>query len=189
MAEQRRSTAEDWSDIRDFKGSNEDLRNVWKMWQTIFPEWPIELQRMDALLRRLPGQHYIHESGFCLSTLEKGTRGKIAVVAVLPEHRGHGLGTALLEKAKNGLHHAARADGAGELKSLETGSWTPRFWPKMPTDFPQEVKDFFVHRGKPHRALGLPRLMMPRVQQVQGWICSGSLQRYSWHCCTKCNNG
>lgn len=134
-------------DIRDFTSSEEDFEEIWQMWQTIFPKWQIERQRMEKILHLLPGQHYIHEKGFCLSFLADGAQGKIAAVGVLPEYRGKGLGTAFIEKAKAGLISLARANGESELKSLAIGSETPRFWPRMPTDFPPEVKNFFLHRG------------------------------------------
>ncbi|KAF4622739.1 hypothetical protein G7Y89_g14286 [Cudoniella acicularis] len=102
---------------------------------------------MEKLLHQLPGQHYIHEKGFCLSFLTDGPHGKIAAVGVLPEYRGKGLGTAFMKKAQAELRNVARANGEGELKFLEIGSMTPRFWPQVPIDFPQEVKDFFLHRG------------------------------------------
>ncbi len=136
-------------DIRDLTSSDEDFEKIWQMWQTIFPKWPIERLRLEKLLHKLPGQHYIHEKGFCLSFLAEGQSGKIAAVGVLPEYRGKGLGTAFMEKAQAGLRNKAGANGE-ELKSLEIGSWTPRFWPEVPMDFPEEVKDFFIHRGISH---------------------------------------
>lgn len=132
--------------IRQFTDSDEDFEKIWQLWQTIFPKWPIEHQRLEKILHQLPGHHAIHEKGFCLSFLEDGPNGKIAAVGVLPEYRGKGLGTALIQHAQARLRDAARAKGE-ELKSLEIGSQTPRFWPQMPIDFPQEVKDFFIHRG------------------------------------------
>ena len=83
-----------------------------------------------------------------------GQHGKIAAVGVLPEYRGKGLGTAFIKKAQAELRNIARINGEGELKSLEIGSQTPRFWPQMPIDFPQEVKDFFLHRGIQHDPAG-----------------------------------
>jgi beta-N-acetylhexosaminidase len=137
-------------DIRDFTSSDEDFKKTWQMWQIIFPKWPIERQRLEKILHKLPGQHYIHEKGFCLSFLSDGPNGKIAAVGVMPEYRGKGLGTALLKHAQAGLRNTARTRGDGELKSMEIGSFTPRFWPQVPTNLPQEVKDFFVHRGIQH---------------------------------------
>jgi beta-N-acetylhexosaminidase len=123
--------------------AEEDFPKIWTLWQTIFPTWPISQERLYPLLYSLPGLHYIHDSGFCLSQMAGENDGKIVALGVLPEYRGKGLGTALLEKAKLGLEEAA----GGELKSLKLGSMTPRFWAQMPVEFPQEVKDFFVHRG------------------------------------------
>jgi beta-N-acetylhexosaminidase len=111
------------------------------------PKWPIGRQRMEKILHQLPGQHYIHEKGFCLSFLTDVPHGKIAAVGVLPEYRGKGLGTAFIKKAQAELRNIARSNVEGELKSLEIGSQTPRFWPQVPIDFSQEAKDFFLHRG------------------------------------------
>lgn len=122
----------------------EDFDKISHLWQTIFPTWPIAQPRLQALLRLPSGLHYIHDCGFCLSFLPDGANGKIAAVGVLPEHRGKGLGTALLERAKQGMRDAA---AGGELKSLEVGSQAPRFWPQMPRDVSQDAKEFFVHRG------------------------------------------
>lgn len=130
----------------DFTTSDQDFENLWSMWQTIFPKWPIERERLQKIMYHLPGLHYIHEKGFCLSYLS-GSNGKIAAVGVLPDYRGKGLGTAFLKIAQEGLREAAHTNEGGELKTLEIGSQTPRFWPGVPIDFPQEVKDFFIHRG------------------------------------------
>lgn len=134
--------------IRPLDDSEEDLERVWQLWQIIFPAWPIARARFMKI-RELPGTHYIHDQGFCLSYLSEGAHGKIAAIGVLPEFQGKGLGTAVLEVAQAGLRKRARDNGEGELKTLEIGSWLPRFWLKMPVDFPQRVKDFFVHRGMP----------------------------------------
>ena len=142
-------------DIRTLTSSEDDLERIWQMWQTIFPKWPIERERLGKLLTLLPGHHHIHDNGFCLCYLE-GTHGKIAAVGVLPEHRGKGLGTTLLTKAHDELRSAAQANG-GELEFLELGSTTPRFWAQMPAGFPQEVKDFFVHRGNVTEPTLMPR--------------------------------
>ena len=133
-------------DIRDLTSSAEDHEALWRMWQAVFPKWPIEKERLEGIHQLVPGHHHIHEKGFCLSFLKDGVHGQIAAVGVMPEYRGKGLGTALLERAKAGLKQAALANG-GALKSLEIGSLFPRFWPQMPADFPPEVKDFFLHRG------------------------------------------
>jgi len=135
--------------IRLLTTCNEDFEHLWQLWHAIFPTWPIERQRLAALLRQPPDRHclYIHEKGFCLSYLNGGPQGKIAAVGVLPEYRGKGLGTAFITNAKMQLRKMAREAGEGELKSLAIGSEFPRFWPQVSIDLPQDVKDFFVHRG------------------------------------------
>jgi beta-N-acetylhexosaminidase len=136
--------------IRNLISSDEDFEKIWQLWQEIFPKWPIERQRMRKLLDQLPGKHYIHDKGLCLSLLIDGPHGKIAAVGVLPEYRGKGLGTAFLTKAQADLRSMARANGEGELKSIIIGSTTTHFRPQVPIDSPQEVKDFFLHRGIPY---------------------------------------
>ena len=133
--------------LMDLSTSGEDFEQLWQMWQIIFPTWPIERPRLSKILHQHPGRHYIHEKGFCLSFLVDIPHGKIAAVGVLPEYRRKGLGTAFLTKSRIDLENAARVNGYEKLKSLEIGSLTPRFWPQVPIDFSQDVKDFFVHRG------------------------------------------
>lgn len=159
--------------IRDLTGSGEDCEKIWQMWQRIFPKWPIKRQLMEKLLYHLPSQHYIHEKGFCLSFLTEGPHGKIAAVGVLPEYRNNGLGTALIENAQAKLRNVARTTGEGELKSLEIGSQTPRFWPHVPIDFPQDVKDFFLHRGTANIQLNL---LIRSANSVQAFTSPQDLQ-------------
>lgn len=139
-------------DIRELSNSEENTQRVWQMWQTVFPDWPIEKERFNNLLFSLPGHHHwIHENGFCLSFYSKTEPlGRIAALGVLTEHRRKGLGTALLDKAKTGLKNAAREDEGKELASLELGSVFPRFWWQVPNNFPSDVKDFLSHRSKCH---------------------------------------
>ncbi|GKU08113.1 mycothiol acetyltransferase [Fusarium langsethiae] len=140
-------------EIRQLTNSEDDIKKAWQMWQAIFPDWPISQQRFPKLLFGLPGYHWIHEYGLCLSymidgatSLKDGARGRIAAIGVLPDHRCQGIGSALLEKTKTGLRDAALANGT-ELQSLEIGSIFPRFWWQIPNTVSKEVKDFFSHRG------------------------------------------
>ncbi|KAG8667741.1 hypothetical protein FPOAC1_012579 [Fusarium poae] len=133
-------------EIRKLTNSDDDIKKAWEMWQAIFPDWPISQQRFPKVLFGISGHHWIHESGLCLSYITDDTRGRIAAIGVLPEHRRQGIGSALLEKAKIGLKDAARANGA-VLQSFEIGSVFPRLWYQMPNTVPKEVKDFFSHRG------------------------------------------
>ena len=160
------------NDIRELTQSEDDFGKIWLMWQSTFPKWPIGQERMQRLLYGVPGQHYIHENGFCLSSIGDGAHGKIVAVGVLPGHRGKGLGTALVEVARAGLVRAASEHG-GQLSSIEVGSLTPRFWPHLPVDFPPEVADFFLHRGifliPPSRILAVQTYSRSyRLPQVHG---------------------
>ncbi|KAF9763124.1 hypothetical protein IL306_003243 [Fusarium sp. DS 682] len=134
-------------DIRELTSSEEDIQKAWKLWHTIFPDWPIEQGRFVKVLFGLKGQHWVHEHGFCLSFYsESGSLGRIAAIGVLPDYRGKGLGTALLEKGKTGMRNAAK-DSGQELKSLVMGSIFPRFWYQVPTSISPEAKEFLSHRG------------------------------------------
>ncbi|KAF5249737.1 hypothetical protein FANTH_5045 [Fusarium anthophilum] len=134
-------------DIRELTSSDEDIQQAWKLWHTIFPDWPIEKSRFAGLLFGIKGQHWIHEHGFCLPYYSKsGNSGHIAAIGVLPEYRRKGLGNALLEKGKAGLRDAAKVAGQ-ELKSVAMGSIFPRFWYRVPTSLSPEAKEFLSHRG------------------------------------------
>lgn len=126
----------------------DDIDQIWQMWQTIFPTWPIARDRMQDLLTVFPGHHRLHEHGFHLAFLVDDVHGKLGAVGVLPEYRRRGIGTALIEDARSRLRQAALSTGATQLASFEIGGSIPRFWPQMPADLPQEVKDFFTRVGK-----------------------------------------
>ncbi len=130
--------------IRVLTKSDEDALQLWKLWQQVFPKWPMKLERLAQNLRQDHGHHFIHEKGFIMSycfALSDNNFGKIAAVGVLPEFRGQGLGTALVTKARDTLSQGR------QLTSLQFGSVFPRFWPAVPIDFPKDTKDFLLHRG------------------------------------------
>lgn len=133
-------------DIRLFDGSEEDIDHIWKLWKDIFPTWNIERDRLTTILGR-KGQHYVHDQGFCLSYLDASGQGSISCVGVLESHRGKGIGTALITKARREMRTAAISSGLQRLNSLGIQSVFPRFWPGVPCSFPSKDKDFFLHRG------------------------------------------
>lgn len=51
----------------------------------------------------------------------------------------------LVKKPTEALKHAAFANGK-ELKTLELGSFTPRFFAQLLVETPAEVKTFFLNR-------------------------------------------
>lgn len=159
-------------DIREMTKSEADVRCLWEMWQEIFPKWQIDFPRMKKILIQPHGKHYLHPNGFCLSFRMQGLdgpHGKIAAVAVLPNHRSKGLGSAFVNKAQNDLKERAAKDGLGDLKSLAFGSVFPRLWCQPPIDLPQETKDFFVHRGTSFVMHSRCLLIFAlRVQKVDG---------------------
>ena len=130
--------------ISAYDGSDDHINKLWVLWEEILPDWKVDRERLKQLLDSDRGKHFLHEHGLCVSYLAEPGVGKISCVGVLEEHRGKGIGTALLRKAQEALNAAAGECG---LKSLSIGSVFPRFWPGVPIDFPQQEKDFFLHRG------------------------------------------
>ncbi|KAF4635568.1 hypothetical protein G7Y89_g2509 [Cudoniella acicularis] len=131
--------------IRPFTGTTEDIDGIWAMWQEIFPKWRIEKQRLEKFLSR--GTHLLHKDGFCMTYIVEPSHGMIAIIGVLAPSRGKGIGTALVKRARAELRAEAIANGSRDLLCLGIGSVFPRLWPGVPIDFPQETKDFFLHRG------------------------------------------
>jgi len=127
-------------EIQNFKGSSEEIETIWHLWKEIFPEWYIDLERLNKILRNGEGHHLIHDKGFCLAWLFEGI-GNIACVGVLPSHRGKGIGTALVRKVQQGLRATQRLELMGIVSIF------PRFWPGVPLSIPQKDRDFFLHRG------------------------------------------
>ena len=144
------------SSIRLFKGSEVEIDHIWELWNKIFLTWTIERERLAKILSLDPqipqsGHHFLEDRGFCLSFVSGG-KAKISVVGVLPEHRAKGIGTSLVNRAVCEL----KVTTTGPL-SLSIGSDFPRFWPGVPGNFPQEAKNFFLHRGNSYHLSVLPR--------------------------------
>ncbi|KAH8821467.1 acyl-CoA N-acyltransferase [Xylogone sp. PMI_703] len=118
-----------------FKGSEPEIHHIWALWSEVLKDWPIVLPRLKYILTNGGGRHYIHDHGFCLSYLADDAQGKIAVIAVHPDHRGKGIGSALIDKARE------------NVKSMRLSSSFPRFWPGVPMQLSEETKSFFHHRG------------------------------------------
>jgi beta-N-acetylhexosaminidase len=131
------------STIRQFDGLKSDIDHIWVLWNKIFPKWNIGRDRLEKILCRglENGRHFVHNSGFCLSFFSGG-QAKISIIGVLPEHRGKGIGTSLINRAV----HELKLNATDPLP-LSIGSNFPRLWPGVPTDFSAEAKDFFRHRG------------------------------------------
>ncbi|CZS92907.1 uncharacterized protein RAG0_03417 [Rhynchosporium agropyri] len=113
--------------IRRLSKSDEEISQLWNLWQKIFPKWPVELKRLATNLRGEHSHHFIREKGFVMSyifSLDGINHGKITAVGVLPEYQGTWPRNCFL------------------------GSVFPHFWPGVPIDFPQETKDFLLHRFK-----------------------------------------
>ncbi|EAW09751.1 putative beta-N-acetylglucosaminidase [Aspergillus clavatus NRRL 1] len=126
-----------------------DLTPLVEVWNTSLPAYPLPADSLNRLLVQPNGHHFVArlESktiGFCLlyTTTTRGTTdGQLAVLAVDPKHQGKGVGTALVAEARTWLMANYKPS------SLSLGSSFPRFWPGIPTDLPESVQEFFVHRG------------------------------------------
>jgi beta-N-acetylhexosaminidase len=123
------------------RGSMVNTDKVWYMWEYIFPTWPIEGSRLQAILSEPSARLYIHNKGFCLAFFVTERVAKIAVFGVLPTSRGQGIGTALIKHTRESMSSECR------FISFGTGSVFPRLWPGVPINLPQPDKDFLIHRG------------------------------------------
>lgn len=128
--------------------SEDDITQLWNLWNKIFPTWPIERIHLGGLITGADGVHLIHEKGFSLTYYQQtdgGLDGMLAIIGVLPSYQGKGLGTALVNKTRGEL--VARS-GTGKLASFGVRSSFPRLWPGVPISLPSKDRDFFLHRGK-----------------------------------------
>lgn len=127
----------------------EDLEDMVSIWNAALPSYALPADSLRALISSSNQQHFVArvESrvvGFCLAYLNAfgpPTPVHIAAVAVLPEHQGRGIGSALLTEARS--HFRSHFS----TNSLKLGSNFPRFWPGIPRELSAKVQDFFVHRG------------------------------------------
>jgi beta-N-acetylhexosaminidase len=134
--------------IQALTASPEDITKLHGLWSDVFPSWPVSQDFFNLRLFAVPSyRHYVHEHGFCLSFLSETGDGRLVAVGVLPDYRRQGLGTALVEKAKEGLKTLAKEMG-GELKSIQVGSQLPRFWPYMPKALLAEAETWLMKNGR-----------------------------------------
>jgi beta-N-acetylhexosaminidase len=131
---------------RGFNGTDEEIKHIWKLWQVIFPAWPIKYERLSKILQNESGHHFVHDHGFCLSFIQGG-QGKVSCVGVLEQYREKGIGTRLIELACLGLRKKGKEAGLGDMIPIQIASVFPRLWAGVPLSFPKQHRDFFLHRG------------------------------------------
>lgn len=130
-------------------GSEDQITQLWKLWQEIFPTWTIKQEHLAMMITKVPGLHLIHEKGFSLAYYDKaeagGINGVLSVVGVVESYRGKGLGTTLVNRTREELKAKSET---GQIASFELSSAYVHFWPGVPTSLSEKDKEFFVHRGK-----------------------------------------
>ena len=123
-----------------------DFPGILSVWTAALPGYTPEPDLLSTLLDAHPTQHHFiarstnnnETTGFALLFASAKTNtAHLAVLAVHPSHQNRGIGTKLLAAARASL----------PTSRINLGSGIPRFWPGIPTDLPQSVQNFFVHRG------------------------------------------
>ncbi|KAI9929000.1 hypothetical protein ASPWEDRAFT_49331 [Aspergillus wentii DTO 134E9] len=141
-------TAQSPISISSFDAAN-DLEQLAIVWNAALPSYPLSKETLQRLVVRPSGHHFVARVGstvvgFCLAytTVNRGKiSGQLAVLAVDPKYQSQGVGTRLLTETRSWLRNHLN------LNNLIVGSAFPRFWPAIPRDLPQEVQEFFIHRG------------------------------------------
>lgn len=126
-----------------------DLEAIASVWDIALPTYTLPLQSLRSLVDRDNAHHFVAQlgselAGFCLAyTNAHGEPDTvyIAVLTVAPHHQGQGIGTALLNETRS---YVRRQFGINRVK---LGSSIPRFWPGVPRDLPENIQEFFIHRG------------------------------------------
>ena len=93
---------------RSYRASDHD--EVVRLWRTVFPNAPARNDPVQDIQRKLPHQPELFVvatiderlAGTCMAGFD-GHRGWLHLVAVLPEHRGRGVGERMLELAEERL--------------------------------------------------------------------------------------
>jgi GNAT superfamily N-acetyltransferase len=147
------------------RGSTDDLDKIWRMWQDIFPTWPVERLYLQTILSDSSARLYIF--------VTEGV-AKIAIIGVLPTSRGQGVGTALIKHTREAMSSECR------LRSFGTGSVFPRLWPGVPLSLSQCDRDFFIHRGLYSFRYDAELFLIhrPRFPEINRTHCAGSVQGY-----------
>lgn len=129
--------------------ANKDLNRMISVWMTALPTYIVPSDSLRSLINCHNAHHFValvgsELAGFCLAYTNfhaEPNTVHIAVVAVRPEYQGQGVGTKLLTESRS---HFRRQFG---INRVSLGSSFPRFWPGIPRDLPQDVQNFFIHRG------------------------------------------
>ncbi|KAM5443151.1 putative beta-N-acetylhexosaminidase [Microsporum ferrugineum] len=127
--------------------ADRDLSRVIELWHKLLPRYAVPPKTLSHVLTRPNGNHFVSRFndkvvGF-VATYANEDRPTtfIPVIVVDSVYQGKGIGTALLEHARQYLRRNYPA------VSVTIGSSFPRFWPGVPMDISKEAQDFFIHRG------------------------------------------
>lgn len=126
---------------------NNDMNQVIQLWHKVLPQYAVPAKTLTDLLTRSNANNFILRSqneaiGF-VATYANDDRASTFISALLvdPAHQSQGVGTALIEHARQYLRNTSKT------RSVTIGSSFPRFWPGVPLDIPKPAQEFFVHRG------------------------------------------
>ncbi|KAL3435803.1 acyl-CoA N-acyltransferase [Aspergillus tetrazonus] len=129
----------------------QDLPSISQIWDSALPQYSLPPDALAKIIPQPNAHHFVAKAdgraiGFCLSYHSKhlaqkpvnATKGYIAVLAVRPEYRWRGVGTALLREA------IAWFKNEFEPCCIEVGSAFPRFWPGVPVLDPLQNSSFLA---------------------------------------------
>lgn len=124
--------------------ADRDMDQVIDLWHRLLPQYAVPVDRLKDLLLRSNAKHFSAYSngnliGFVATYVNE--EGFISALLVDPAHQCRGVGSALISHARRYLRTEANA------QAVTIGSSSPRFWPGVPYDIPEQARSFFIHRG------------------------------------------
>ncbi|KAL1956105.1 hypothetical protein VTO42DRAFT_7624 [Malbranchea cinnamomea] len=132
--------------VRSFDAGR-DMQEVIALWHKLLPHYAVPTNRLKHLLTRSNGKHFaVRVNGMLVGFVatyvnEDRPTAFISAILVDSAHQSRGIGTALIEHARQYLRGTVKA------QQITIGSSDPRFWPGVPLDIADHARYFFVRRG------------------------------------------
>lgn len=139
-------------EVRNFSSLDHQDQTV-SLWHEALPGYQVPKSHLADLLNRPRGNHFVVHQGSAIigfvatfiqppqpSKASDPPKGLITAVLVSPSRQNTGIGTALLQHARNFLCSQG-------CISISIGSTFPRFFPGLPTDIEKPHHDWFLRRG------------------------------------------